>query len=97
MSLNSNQKRHLRGLAHPLHPLIQIGQRGISESLLAELGQALDHHELVKVRLAGDRDERQAQTGTLVEATGAELVQAIGGIVCLYRRNADQPVIELPR
>ncbi|MCR6700485.1 MAG: ribosome assembly RNA-binding protein YhbY [Dokdonella sp.] len=97
MSLNPNQKRHLRGLAHALHPLIQIGQRGITDPLLAELGQALDHHELVKVRLAGDRDERQAQTAALIEATGAELVQAIGGIACLFRRNREQPVIDLPR
>lgn len=97
MSLNPNQKRYLRGLAHPLHPLVQVGQRGISDALLAELDLALAHHELVKVRLAGDRDARQDQIAAILAASRAELVQAIGGIICLYRRNPDQPAISLPK
>jgi len=98
MSLNSGQKRYLRGLAHSLKPIVMIGNKGISEALLAEFSLALDHHELVKVRLAGeDRDARAAQIEQLARARDVELVQSIGKVACFYRRNADAPVIALPR
>jgi len=98
MSLNSSQKRYLRGLAHPLKPIVMIGNKGITETLVAEFSLALDHHELIKVRLAGDdRNERAAQIEQLARAGKAELVQSIGKIACFYRRNADAPAIALPK
>jgi len=97
VSLSEKQKRHLRGLAHALKPVVMVGQTGLSEAVLGELGQALDAHELVKVKVrTGDRNERSGQIGTLVETTGAELVQTIGQIVVLFRRNTDKPKIALP-
>ena len=51
MPLTSFQKRYLRGLAHSLSPVVMLGQKGVTPSLVAELGLALNHHELVKVRL----------------------------------------------
>lgn len=98
MSLKPTQKRYLRGLAHPLKPVVMIGNKGITPALLAEFSLALDHHELIKVRLAGeDRNERAAQIEHLARAGSAELVQSIGKVACFYRRNADAPAIALPK
>ena len=97
MPLSASQRRYLRSSAHPLKPLILLGARGITTGVLAELGRALDHHELVKVKLAGaDRAERSAQVDALLTASGAELVQ-IGHVAALYRRNPDAPRLALPR
>ena len=96
--LSSHQKRYLRGLAHGLKPVILMGAKGLGEALLAELDLALEHHELVKVRIAAeDRESRDAVVEALAERSGAALVQRIGNIACLYRPNADKPQIALPR
>ena len=59
MKLSEPQKKHLRGLGHPLKPLIMVGDSGLSESLLAEFESTLKHHELIKVRVrVGDRTAR---------------------------------------
>jgi RNA-binding protein len=98
MPLTSSQKRYLRGLAHTLKPVIMVGNKGVSDALLAEFSIALDDHELIKVKLAGDdREERAAQIGKLAEAGHAELVQTIGKVACFYRRNADKPKLALPK
>lgn len=97
-ALTAAQKRHLRALAHALKPVILMGAKGVSDALIAELGNALDRHELVKVKVAGeDRDARDVVIEQLVDATGAALVQRIGNIAVLFRRNAEQPLIVLPR
>lgn len=96
--LSANQKRYLRSLAHPLKPIILMGGKGLTDALVAELNLALAQHELVKVRLAADdRAAREDLATTLVERSGAQLVQRIGHIACLYRRNPDAALIALPR
>lgn len=97
-ALTAAQKRHLRSLAHGLKPVILMGAKGVSDALIAELGIALDRHELVKVKLSGeDREARDAAIDQLTAATGAALVQRIGNMAVLFRRNAEQPLIVLPR
>ena len=96
--LSASQKRYLRGLAHPLKPIIQMGNKGLTNALVAELELALDHHELVKVRvLAEDRQAREALATELATRCDAQLVQRIGNVACLYRRNPEAPTITLPR
>ncbi|WP_425478978.1 ribosome assembly RNA-binding protein YhbY [Aerosticca soli] len=97
MPLSSSQRRYLRGLAHELSPVILLGAKGASAAVLAELDRALLQHELVKVKLAGDREERAAQADVLLEGTGAEAVQQIGHMLVLFRRNEDEPKLALPR
>jgi RNA-binding protein len=97
MALTNPQLRYLRGLAHDLNPVIMIGAKGLTDAVVAELEAALDHHELVKVRIsAGDRDARDAIAAQLAERTGAEKVQRIGNVLALFRRNADEPKLALP-
>jgi RNA-binding protein len=98
MSLTASQKRYLRGLAHGLKPVIMTGNKGITPALLKEFSVALDHHELIKVKLGSeDRDTRKAQIAELATGTNAELVQSIGRVACFYRRNDEQPKLALPK
>lgn len=98
MAIKPNQKRYLRSLAHALKPVVLVGGKGVTPAVVAEFTLALEHHELVKVRLAGDdRTERTAQIAELAATASAELVQSIGKVACFYRRNADEPKIALPR
>jgi RNA-binding protein len=97
VALSNPQKRHLRSLAHHLKPVVMIGQHGMKDSILEELEIALDSHELIKVRVSNDdRDERNAMIQQLLQASGAELVQTIGHIAVLFRRNPKKPKIVLP-
>ena len=98
MSLKPSQKHYLRGLAHALKAVVHVGNKGITEALIAEFSLALEHHELIKVRIAGDdRSERRSQIEQLAQATGADVVQSIGKVACFYRRNDKSPGIALPR
>ena len=88
--LQNHQRRALKQRAHHLKPVVLLGAAGLPEAVLAEIELALDHPELIKVRVnGGDRDLRNAQVGTIVEETGAALVQRIGNIAVLYRANPE--------
>jgi RNA-binding protein len=96
--LSANQRRHLRGLAHFLKPVILVGGKGITDSLIAELDLALERHELLKVKIAAsDRDSRDAMVDTIIERSEATLVQRVGNVATLYRRSRENPQIVLPR
>ena len=97
MALTEKQRKHLRGLGHALKPVIQVGQAGVSEAVLAETDRALDAHELIKVRIAGmERDERNDALDALAERTRSELVGRIGHTALLSRRNKEKTRIALP-
>ncbi len=90
MPLTPQQVRALRAEAHrlKLKPVVRVGQHGLSENVMKELEIALDHHELVKLRIpAADNDEKEAIIRGLTEPTGAELVQRIGHVLVLFRKN----------
>ncbi len=98
MTLSPSQSRYLRSLAHDLSPVVLLGNKGATEAVVKELNQALDIHELVKGKLSGgDKDERQAQIDVLTSGTQAQQIHKIGHVVVLFRRNADEPKIALPR
>ena len=95
-ALTSKQQRFLRSRAHHLQPVVQVGDGGASEAVVAATEEALAHHELIKVRFQqGDKAERRAMVETLCAGTGAHLVQEVGRIAILYR-PAEEPVIQLP-
>lgn len=96
--LTSAQTRFLRGQAHDLKAMLQVGGKGITDALVAEIDLALEHHELIKVKVgADDREVRDAMIGELAERTGAALVQRIGHTAVLYRQSKDKRQIVLPR
>ena len=96
-SLSGKQKRHLRALGHHLKPVVQMGQKGATEALIAKVGSELSAHELIKVKVSGDCLESPKEAGALLsEACEASLVQVIGRTVLLYRADPEEPQIELP-
>jgi RNA-binding protein len=95
MRLAESEKRRLRGLAHALKPCIHVGTAGVTDAVVKELGLALDHHELLKVRIrAGDRDQRDGAVAVLLERSGATLVSRIGNMAVLYRPKPAQPAAD---
>ena len=95
--LGKAQLSHLRQLAHEIKPIIIVGNKGLTENVLEEIKIALDHHELIKVRVnADDRDNRKEMIEQIKKTCGAESVITIGHIVGLYKQ-AKEPKIILPK
>ena len=88
--MNSADKKKLRADAHTLKPVVMIGQSGLTAAVLAEIEQALDSHELIKVKIRAERDERKLISEKFCTDTGAELIQTIGQIAVIYRLNPDK-------
>ena len=88
--LSSAVRKALKAKAHKLEPVVQIGAKGLTDQVLAEVERALEAHELIKVRAGGlERAERDTALATLVERTGAQKVQQVGKVFVLYRRKKD--------
>ncbi|PSJ45905.1 ribosome assembly RNA-binding protein YhbY [Zobellella taiwanensis] len=97
MTLNNKQRQYLKGMAHSLKPVVLLGQHGLTEGVLAEIDLALNHHELIKVKVAAeDREVKTLIMDAIVRETGAVKVQTIGHILTLYRAS-EQKKITLPR
>ena len=97
MNLSTKQKQYLKGLAHNLKPVVLMGANGLTEAVVAEIEIALNHHELIKVKVASeDRDTKQLIVEAIIRETEAEKVQVIGKTLVLYRPSEDHK-IEIPR
>jgi len=94
--LTNAQLRYLRGLTHHLKPVVTVSDKGLSENVMAEIETALDHHELLKIKLRGDRETRLAWMEEIQRRSGAQKVHNIGQVASFFRRNKKKPVIELP-
>ncbi|WP_011609155.1 ribosome assembly RNA-binding protein YhbY [Histophilus somni] len=97
MTLSTKQKQFLKGLAHHLNPVVMLGTNGLTEGVLAEIDNALNHHELIKVKISGaERETKQLIIEAIVRETQASAVQTIGHVLVLYRPS-NEPKIQLPR
>ena len=96
--LTTKQRQYLRGLAHPLAPIVRVGKGGVSESVVAETRKSLEAHELIKVRIdAEESATRRQMAESLAQATDAHVAGTIGKIAILYRERDEEPEIKLPR
>lgn len=78
----------LRARSHALKPVVIVGQSGVTEAVLKEIDIALEHHELIKIRVNGsDKLERLSMTDQIISTLGATLIQHIGHVASLYRRR----------
>ncbi len=93
--LRGFQRRYLRKLAHGRKALVQVGDAGISQTVLEAIDSALLDHELVKVRLH-QPDDKKAEARSLSQRSGAELCGVVGHTVILYRPHPEKPAISLP-
>jgi RNA-binding protein len=97
MALSDKQLRFLRGRAHALKPVIQVGNNGLTAGVLAETRRALADHELIKLRIqAADRTVRDALLAELVRETGSTLVTRIGHVAVLFQANPKLSKFPLP-
>lgn len=96
MPLTNSQRRYLRGLTHDLSPVVTIADKGLSDNVRAEIEQALEHHELIKVKLRAEREQRTAWIEQIASKFRAELVHQIGQVACYYRRHPKKPKIAMP-
>lgn len=82
------QKKTLRARAHALNPILQLGEKGLTDPVIAEIDRALGAHELIKIRAASlNRDEREVALASICERTGAQAVQHIGKMLIVYRQK----------
>jgi RNA-binding protein len=91
LTLTSRQRAHLKAKAHALEPTVQIGQAGVQDSVVAAVDTALTAHELIKVKINAERDERVEIAEALSARTGAAIVQRVGKIVVLWRPRPESP------
>lgn len=94
-TLRGFERQHLRGLAHPLSPVVQVGRSGVTEEVIGTVRRALDDHELVKVALHRPTDKK-AMAAELASRAEAHLCGLVGHRVILYRRHPERPRIVLP-
>jgi RNA-binding protein len=87
--LDGFQRRHLRGLAHPLKPVVMIGKEGLTEAVVAKTDAELAAHELIKIRFQAAKDEKKEILRELAERTLAELVGVVGHVGILFRQNRE--------
>jgi RNA-binding protein len=97
VTLNGKQRRALRALGHHLDPAVLVGKDGVTEGLIEATTQALADHELIKVKVGeGSPVDRHEAAEALALATHAEVAQVLGRTLLLFRRNEDDPKIDLP-
>lgn len=98
MELTSKQRQFLKGLAHPLAPVVRVGRGKLKDSVVEETKKSLLAHELIKVRIESDDSaERHSIAENLASAADAAIAGSVGKIVMLYREREEKPSIKLPR
>lgn len=97
--LTPAQKKYLKGEAHSLSPVVQLGKAGLTSSLTNETISSLAAHELIKVKVMHDKEERDQIASTLAESSSSELVSVLGNMIILYKPKKDpaKRKFKLPR
>ena len=87
--LNSRQKKILRAKAHDLKPLILVGKSGVTDGCIQSINEAIEAHELIKVKFIEHKDEKKDLSEAISNKTGSEIVGRIGHTIMLFRQNPD--------
>ena len=95
MPLNGKQKRQLRALGHHLTVVVQVGADGVTEGVIAATEPALKDHELIKVKIADEKEGRATAIEALVAGTGSEVAQTLGRTVLLFKKRKKNSKINL--
>ena len=88
--MNPEQLKQMKTKAHDLKPVIMIGQAGLTEAVSKEIELALDTHELIKIKIRAEREDRKKMQQQICTETQAELIQSIGQVVVIYRKKPEQ-------
>lgn len=96
--LNKNQIKFLKSLSNTIDNKYQIGKNEINDTQLEMLSHALDKYELIKISVNQSVAEQKKEfANQLVEYLHAELIQIVGNVITIYRKNLKEPKIRLPR
>jgi RNA-binding protein len=95
MALTGKQRRKLRALGHHLSVLVQVGQHGLTDGVIGATAQALEDHELVKVKVDDEREARAAAIEALASKTGSEVAQVLGKTALLFKQRKKKSKISL--
>jgi RNA-binding protein len=87
--LKGSQRKYLRGVAHGFKPVVQIGKEGLSKGVVQAINTALEAHELIKVKIAADREEREQLVPEIERETACECVGTVGRMAIFFRENPD--------
>jgi len=93
MNLNKKQIQYLKGVAHPLKPVVMLGNNGLTEAVIAEIDYSLNHHELIKVKIpTDDRETKGLIVDAICRETNATKVQLIGKTLVIYRQSEEKKI-----
>jgi len=93
MNLNKKQIQHLKGLAHSLKPVVMLGANGLTEAVVAEIDYALNHHELIKIKIpTDDRETKALIVEAICRETKSQKIQVIGKTLIIYRQSEEKKI-----
>ncbi len=96
--MTSKQRAYLRGLANSIEAIVHVGKGGLSDAMIKQADDALTARELIKGKaLETSPVSAREAAESLAASVDAQVVQVIGRVFVLYRRNPEKPVIELPK
>ncbi|MBR0154665.1 MAG: ribosome assembly RNA-binding protein YhbY [Treponema sp.] len=90
IEMTSAARKELSSRAHNLHPVVIIGQNGVTDGVIGKINESLKAHELIKVKFLEFKDEKQELAQEIVEKTESQLVRIIGNIAILYKENEEK-------
>jgi RNA-binding protein len=98
MELRGAQRKHLRGLANLMQPIVYIGKNGLSEAVIAAISEGMDNHELIKIKFLEFKDQRKTLVSEIESKTGGHCVGVIGHVAIFYRQQRDpgKRIIKIP-
>jgi len=68
-----------------MEPMLKVGKAGLSDGFVATVSQALDRHELVKIKFAEFKEQKKELAPLLAEKTASHLVMRVGNVMVLHR------------
>ena len=94
MPLTGKQRRALRAKGHHMEPIVIVGQSGVTEGILGAVTQALEDHELIKVKIHEGPEDRHEAAEKLAQGTQSELVQLLGRTALLFKKRKEDSEFE---
>lgn len=93
MTINKKQIQYLKGVAHPLKPIVLLGNNGLTEAVVAEIDFALNHHELIKIKIpTDDRENKALIVDAICREANATKIQVIGKTLIIYRESEEKKI-----
>jgi len=89
MNLTNPQIRKLKALAQRLEPVVYVGKAGMTDAFVVSVEQALNDHELIKVKFTAFKEEKESLAAEIAARSHSELVWIVGHVAVLYRAQTD--------